>query len=278
MLLLHVWFHRQGHAQNLRNLSRLIHISVSITESDSSRLSISFHLSMTFINFASQQPSAINSLTKHPLHWPFAQANTSILDLTAALYGMYGKWMMDWASNTSQHSHSCVKQKGLKFDETDTLVHHLKHGESPIYSFSWCLYAIFGCRSCLKYKMNHSNIDAKQNSSAAKWVILSKLGPFEPTTLLDLHSTIPSLESRKFVLDKMSEMWRNYTVDESLWISLNTDLSSLSILNDHWKTKGSTIPSPSLASPSGICSRSLRRTTGVFLHLSMSVEALSSWP
>ena len=50
---------------------------------------------MTFINFASQQPSAINSLTKHPLHWPFAQANTSILDLTAALYGMYGKLMVD---------------------------------------------------------------------------------------------------------------------------------------------------------------------------------------
>ena len=32
MLLLHIWFHRQGHAQNLRNLSRLIHISVLLNQ------------------------------------------------------------------------------------------------------------------------------------------------------------------------------------------------------------------------------------------------------
>ena len=139
----------------------------------------------------------------------------------------------------------------------------------------------FGYRNCWSTRKTFQH-RCKTKSSAAK------LGPFEPTTLLDLHSTIPGLESRKFVF-KMSDMWRNYSIESLYWInwcynwilsiiSLNTDLSWLSILDFRWKTKGSTIPSPCLASPSGICSRSLCRTTGVFLHLSMSVQASSSWP
>lgn len=75
----------------------------------------------------------------------------------------------------------------------------------------------FGVQELFEVQDKHSKIDAKQKPSAAKWVILSKLGPFEPTTLLDLHSTIPSLESRKFAFNTMSEMWRNY----SRWILMN---------------------------------------------------------
>lgn len=215
------------------------------------------------------------------LHKPTPQ----FLDLTEALYAMNGKWWIELPThpNTATPVSNKKAWNLIRYGWNGyTCVAFLRHGESPIYSFSLCLYDILGT-GIVEVREKHSNIDAKQKSSAAK------LGPFEPTTLLDLHSTIPGLESRKFVF-KMSDMWRNYSIESLYWInwcynwilsiiSLNTDLLSwLSILDFRWKTKGSTIPSPCLASPSGICSRSLCRTTGVFLHLSMSVQASSSWP